>query len=348
MTDWKDATRLDRFAFEMIDPNDLSVSRGLLDGVVLSDSRLVYNYYSDTRVAGSLKVVGGSYVEDSLIRIHHYVDEWGYHDELGTFFVNRDETVSRSGAEASAMKLSSMLTRISDDRFTWHYAIPAMRYSKTVLADIFDRFGVDCSIAASCANARYSTAKIYEIGDSVLSAAFDVCDMMGARLDVDGRGVATVEPYVAPSAKSPVLVYDAGAPDSIMYGEAKVTSDYFSVPNRAVAVYKEGDVEVSGYADVPSTSRMSRGRRGRRVTELIDLDELSPATSAQAAQVAKSRLDGIGDEQVEIEFDAFYAPMRTGDVATVRIGGLERKAMLKSRDVSLAPGMPTSNTFKVV
>lgn len=348
MTDWKDTTRLDRFAFEMLDPNDLSTSRGLLDGVVPRDSRLIFNYYSDTRVSGNLKVVSGNYVEDSLIRIHHYVDAWDYHDELGTFFVNRDEAVSKSGAEVVNMKLSSMLTRISADRFTWHYAIPAMRYSKAVLADVFDRFGVDFSIAASCSNARYGTAKIYEIGDDVLSAVFDVCDMMGARLDVDGRGVATVEPYIAPSAKSPSVVYDASAPDSIMYGEAKVTSDYFSVPNRAVAVYKDGDVEVSGYADVPSTSRMSRGRRGRRVTEVIDLDELSPATSAQAAQVARQRLEGIDDEQVEIEFDAFYAPMRTGDVATVRIGSKQYKAMLKARDVKLAPGMPTSNTFKVV
>lgn len=346
MTDWMDAKRQDRFAFEQVDPNDLDAPRGWLDGVVLRDCGITQGYYTDMRESATVVAVDPGYIENSLIRIHHYVDAWDYHAELGTFFVESIEPTVSDGHEAVSFSLVSMMARVSDDRLVAHYPIPQGRYALTALRDLAGRYGVDLSIAGNCPDSRYSKTALYEFGESVMTVFFEVADKSGARLGVSGHGAMTAERYVAPSARTPV--FEFSDTNGTIVGKVKITSDFFSSTNRTGVIAKQGEAEVMGYADLQSSSLMSRSRRGRRVTVTYNDDELSPFTRAAAARVARSYLDEDAGEDREYEFDGVYVPMRDGDAATVVLAGVAHKCMLKTRDVPLSPGMVCSYVFKEV
>lgn len=345
MTGWAGTRRKDRFTFEMVDPFDLSASRGFIGGVDLSSAEVTYGYYTDSRVSAGFDAVDPGYIEGSLIRVHHYVDEWDFYEPLGTFFV-REAAQRRGCAEVTSFSLASTLTRISDDFLVQHYAIPAGAYAKAVLADLLGRYNVDHSISASCGDSRYAQAKVYEFGENVLSTVFEVCDKMRARLDVDGYGTATVSPYVPPSARAPVFTFSQE--NGTIVGDIEETSDLYEAAGRAGVVAKDGDSEVSGYADVAASSPASYSRRGRRKTVIYREDELSPFTKGEAGARARRYLDDGGAEAREYAFESVYVPMSAGDVAEIVIGGEPRKAMLKSRSVGLSPGMTCRNTFKEV
>lgn len=349
MINWEDTTRVDRFSFELVDPFNLDMSRGVLDGVVTDDCSITLGYYTDTRISASIRVVGGGYVPNSLVRIHHYVDAWGYHNELGTFFVVGTRASSSSdGADATEFDLASMLSRVSDDKLESHFSIAARANSNDVLAELFRRYNVDFRIDPSAVNKRYDSVKLYKRGESVLSVVFDICDNAGNRLDVDGHGIAVVSRYLAAGEREPSFAYRADVRNSLIVGEIEESSDFYSTPNRAVVEFVDGDYEVGGVADVAASAATAYGKRGRRVTEFATLDDLEPRSVGQAAARARERLDGLDDVQVELALRSLYVPLNSGEVALILQGGRERACMLKNRDVSLAPGMECSDTWKVV
>lgn len=343
--DWNDSSRADRLAFEQIDPNDLEASRGWLDGAVRRGSSVTYSYYSDTRAGGQLEIADANYIESSLIRIHHFVDAWGYRAELGTFFVTGSDLSFRHGAYFGTLDLKSRLAAMDDDRWTRHYSIAEGRYAKAALAAIFDEEGLAYRIAPSVRDYRYAAANVYGFGERVLTTAMEVCDKAGARLGVDGHGTVTVDPYVPPSERAPVWEY---GPSNVV-GPVKVTTSALSMPGRVGVVHKTSeDAEITAYADVPATSPAARSRRGRRVTEIVDVADMSPATFERAGQIARERLANATSEGAEYEFDALYSPRREGDAVELLLGGERLKCMVKTLDVSLAPGLPTRVTLKGV
>lgn len=346
--DWLDKSRLDRFTFEMVDPNDINSSRGFIDGVITSECSIDFGYYTDTRVSATLKAVESNYIENSLIRIRHFVDDAGFSEELGTFFVKSIDGSSDPGSTVDTFSLMSMMTRISDDKFVKNYSIAKNAYAKTLLAQLFKDFGCDCSMLASCGDKRYGDTKVYDYGQGVLSVAFDLCSDIGARMDVDGHGRIVVSPYVAPSSKTATASFTED--NGTVIGHISKSDDLYSTINRYGVVYKdsEKDKQYQGYADVASTSKMSRGRRGRRVTEIETLNELSPASNRGATAQSKIKLAENDDRTVEYGFDSIYFPREMVDIANIEYNGETNKCMLKSRTVKLSPGMPCTNTYKEV
>lgn len=345
MIDWDDSTRQDRLAFELVDPNDLDSSRGWLDGAVRRDSNVTYAYYTDTRVSSELAVCDCNYVENSLVRVHHYVDAWSYHAELGTFFVEDGDLGELHGVESGTLHLGSKLVALRDDSWVRHYSIASGQYAKAVLAAIFDEEGLAYRIAPSVRDYRYAAANVYEFGESVISTVFDVCDKAGARLGVDGHGTITVDPYVLPSSRAPVHEY---GPRNIL-GRVEVSRSSMTMPGRVGVIHKgSDDSEITAYADVPATSPAARSRRGRRVTEIVDVADMSPATFERAGQIARERLANATAEDVEYRFEAMYWPGREGDAVTLRLGGVSVPCMVKTLEVSLVPGLTTSVSLKGV
>lgn len=345
MIDWDDSTRHDRLVFELIDPNDLGASRGWLDGVIRRDSSITYAYYTDTRSSCELAVRACNYLESSLVRVHHYVDAWGYHNELGTYFVEDDDLGVDHGVESGVLHLGSRLIAMRDDSWVRHYSIAAGQYAKDVLAAIFDEEGLAYRIAASVRDYRYADANVYEFGESVISTVFDICDKAGAWLGVDGHGTVLIDPYIVPSLRAPVHEY---GPQNIL-GKIEVSHNANTMPSRVGVIHKESDdVEITAYADVPASSPAARSRRGRRITEIVDIADMSPATYERAGQIARERLANATSEDTEYRFEAMYWPGHEGDAVTLRIGGVGIPCMVKTLEVSLAPGLTTSVSLKGV
>lgn len=343
---WTDTTRADRFVFEMVDPNNIEQSRGTLDGV--TDCSITYGYYTDTRVSASITAVEPNYIENSLVRIHHYVDDENYHNELGTFFVDEIKPTRSKNANEYSFELVSLLGRISEDCLEFNYAVDTYKSTTDVLKDLFDRYDVDYMIMGALNGATYTGATIYEAGEGVLDTVFAVADKANNRIEVNGHGIVEVSNYVLPGSRTRVYEYNADAPDSLVYGEIVETSDFYSVPNRAIVTHKDGDNMYSGFADIPSTSVLSKSRRGRRVTSVYNVDDLEPKTNAGAGSKALELLNNNADVSLEIECNTLYVPIKPGDVVGLTYNGETHKAMLKTRELSLSPGMPCKDTFKAV
>lgn len=341
--DWTSTNRIDRFTFELVDPNDLSGCRGWLTGV--TKASLTFGYYTDTRVSGTLTAydIDDEWIENSLIRIHHFVDSENYENELATCFVEDISRVYEHGVYRYDFTLRSTLWRLEDDILTSNLTLAKNSYSKDALKKIFNKCGATYSIASSCANYKYKKAVVYEAGSTLLSDAFGVCDQMNSRLDVNGHGTLTVKPYTAPSKLSAIDDID----DSMIVGSITKTDGFYSVANRALVIYSNGSKTITGYADMASTNQMAYGRRGKRVVDVYNLSDMSPANSTQATKLAKSYLAN-NVSTTTYSMQTLYYPLNTGEVLNIRFDDTDHKLMLQTRDLTVGTGMACKDVWRAV
>lgn len=344
--DWTDKTRKDRFVYEMVDPFDLDSSRGYLDNVVAGSPQITQGYYTDTRISASLEVADHNYVDYSLIRIHHYVDEENYHKELGTFFVaSRSRTDNQTNKES--FEMTSMLDRISDDVLTSNYTIAKNKTAQDVLKDLFNRYSVPYTIQSGSKNKTYTSTTVYEVGSSVLSTVFDISSDAGLRIDLDGHGRVLVSNYIEPKSKTPI--FDFNFQNGSIIGEVTKTNNPFDATNRVLVVASQNDSKAMGYADVESSSKISYSRLGRRNTSVNQISNLSPFSNTGATNKAKSLIKDYEQDPAEYTFQGLYFPANVGDTVTIALrDGKQVKAMIKNRDFDLSSGMVCSYTLKEV
>jgi len=345
---WKDLKRTDRLVFEMIDPNDLESVRGELEGVILSSSFLCEGYETDTRISGKLKVSDTNYLENSLIRIHHFIDEWDYHQELGTFFVINDDMAFEQGIWQGDLDLRSALYALSVDKWTWHYAIPEGMYTKEALAGIFEVCRRPYQILPLVQDVIYESAVVYEYGDSVLKTVTDICEKCGARLEVTGHGQVVVVPYMQPSSLSPVFELDYAAKDSLVTSGITRSSKRSDMPGRVGVIAKDGQEEVIASVDASSASPASVGRRGYMKVDIYNVSDLAPKTFEGALSYANSKLSESTQEAAEYEVSTLYVPWTQGEVIDLVLDGSRQRCLIKSKDVSLGAGMPCKLNLKAV
>lgn len=341
--DWIDTRRKDRFAYELVDPNDLEATRGYLDGV--TSANLTFGYYTDTRVSGSLKAynIGSQWKENSLIRIHHYVDNSDYHRELATCFVSELGDGWQHNTNNYDMQLKSMLWRLEDDLLLSNLTLAKNSYAKKALQDIFNGCGASFVIASNVSNYQYSKAVVYEAGKSKLSTVFDICDTMGARLEVNGHGTILVTKYTAPAQKGSQGVIT----DDMIVGNIKRTDNFATVPNTVLVTHTKDNKTIVGRADVSGSSNMAYAKRGRRVVELHEESDMSPATVQKATELAKKYLSN-NSNIITYSMNMLYSPIDAGDVYDVNFSEINHRLMLQSRDLKIETGMMCSDTWRVV
>ena len=341
--DWTNKQRIDRFGYELIDPWDISVSRGWLDGV--TSCRITHGYYTDTRVSAKIEFFGDSYIENSLIRVHHYVDAESYHHELGTFFVDDISGTREHAQDTRTLTLVSLISRMSEDKLVTHYSIPAGKLASDVIAELCAQHGADYRWR-NAKDHRYQGSKLYDYGECPLTVIFDVLEACKDRLEVDGHGRLIVSRYVNPATKTPVATFSES--NGSIIGAVQVSDDMYSTANRVAVVSKSGDDEIVGHADMPSSSKMSYHRRGRFVTTLDNVTDLQPATALGAQQHAADSIAELNDLSREFQFDTFYSPLTPGDTATLILDGESIHVMLKTREIDVGTGLICSDTWKEV
>ncbi len=343
--DWLDKTRIDRFTFEMIDPFNLDTSRGYLENVVSNSAKITWGYDTDTRVSGSLEAADHNYIYGSLIRMHHYVDEYNFHEELGTFFVSSTSKASQYTTKES-FNLTSMLDRIAEDCFTKNFVVSANKTALDALRDIFGQYSVAYSISSNCNNKVYTEAVVYEVGENVLSTVFDIADFCNCDIDVNAHGVVEVKPYVSPSTKEPVFEFNDH--NGTVNGEISKDNDPFGAVNRVIVVSEKDEKTVSGFADVSSSSKIAYSKLGRRNTSVESLNELNPFTDNAATNYAKGQIDQYEQDPSSFSFSGIYTNYQPGQVVTIGANNEYFKAMIKNKSFNLEPGMLTSYTCEEV
>lgn len=344
--DWYDKTRQDRFIFEMVDPFDLDKSRGYLDNVIVDSCQITQGYYTDTRISAKLEVADHNYIDYSLIRIHHYVDNESFHEELGTFFV-ASRTRDENQTNKESFTLTSMLDRISDDVLTYNYVVAQNKTAHEVLKDLFEKFSVPYSLEPGINNKTYTSSTVYEVGSSVLSTIFDIASDAKLRIDVNGHGVAIVTNYVEP--KSKTSVFDFNFQNGTINGEVSKSNNPFDAVNRVLVVSSQSDQSAIGYSDVDEASKIAYGKLGRRNVSVEQISDLSPFSNAGATEKAKTLMGDYEQDPAEYTFSGLYFPSNVGEVVTIALrNGEPVKAMVKNRDINLSAGMICDYTLKEV
>lgn len=340
--DWHSLGKRWRVRVMQVQPANMDNVTGELADVDLTGATVSENYYSDTRAQASLSFLGDAWTRQNWVRIIAEVPDEGYSCELGTFYASADDASEQNGAWSTSLTLDSALSALDQKALLGCYVINEGSMVKPAMTRLLGWCGRTYS-DLSAPDYRSTSNLVYETGESALSCMYDMADLCGTRLDVDGHGRITLEPYVLPGNRPSTFVIDMGASDSVALDGVSRSSNYLEIPTECVVVYKSGsgDDEVSIEATATNESgRVGWGQRGFAVTKVVSLSEMSPETWERAARIARERLDRSSNESAEWTLTTEYMPIRIGAVGTLRNSGDpyypgDRKVMVKSREISL-------------
>ena len=333
---WLDTTRRDRFGFEMVDPHDLTSSRGWMSGYM--SGGISEGYYTDVRNSANLDFVDSGYIRGSLIRIHHYVDAEGYHDVLGTFFVTDRVTSEHDGKVWETFTCSGMLQRALS-----HMTNRVLTFSNQTAISAWDAvcryLGIDYIVDGATPDSRISSPISWDVGEGYMEVLNDLADAMGARFDMRGDGTVVLSPYIAPSQKTAMFELT----DLMVEGEITTNDGSYGQVNQVIVSATDGDTVISGDAWLPSSDPASIEQTGYAVSEHVVMDDLSPMSKIGAQRAAQG-LIGLYDGGLQRSMRTVYLPIRCGDVLSYK----DSNVMLQSRDINLSPGMVCECVFREV
>lgn len=345
---WQDVTRDDDIRVLLVDPWSLDTVRGELGGVLLGKCSLTFGYDTDNRVSGKVVAVDdGSWVEGSWLRIVHRCDGYGYSNELATLAPSSISHTLEDGHVELEFTLQSALWTLSADRLASHFVIGSGAQTQDVFDRIMSTSGRTGAKLPGYSSHRYGEAVTYEIGDTLLSDLFDLCDVAGDRLDVDGHGRITLGPSLGTS-RTPDWDVDADDPRSVVLEQGVTWEDRpGDVASRSVVTYKKDDTEITAYADLPNSARYSSQRRGWTRAEVHSENDLSPATYDTALAKAKEYLQEDGRDAVERTAKCMYFPVMEGDVLRLRDAAGTHDGLVTQVDVDFGD-MTVDITFEEV
>lgn len=337
MIDWRDMDRVDEWRVDMVDPNDLSRVLGTLSGVTALSLDL--GYYADTRAGAKVETLGDDgYVANSMLRIVHSVPGWGYTEPLFTGFVTDVDEAVENGTRKASYSLSSSLYGVGGDLFTGPFTIGVGGTALQAVDAILKGCGRPYRLLLA-RDYRFTSARMWEAASSKLSALFDVMDLAGDRLSVDGEGYVTVEGWSAPSAADqPDWVLDAEDRASVVRSEdVKHSTTAYEAPGRYIVTHKDGDALTVGVADMASGAGTSASVRGYTLTETRDVMDL-PGGQTQADQLAAQYLAAAQGAVDEWSVKCMYMPLREGDRVLLRLWGDEVRGFVKDASFDLLKG----------
>lgn len=322
---WRDATRDDVIRVLLVDPANLDTVRGELGGVILRRCSLTFGYDTDNRVSGKVTAVDdGSWVEGSWLRIVHECPGYGYRNELATLVPSNVSHTLEDGHVELEFTLQSVLWTLSSDMRSSHLTIAAGAQTP----DVFDRMIATAGRAGSrlpgCNSHRYDQAVTYEIGDSILSDLFDVCNAANNRLDVDGHGRVTMGPNTGTN-RTPDWRLDVDDARTIVLEQGVTWEDQpGSVASSSIVTYKKDTqdekTEITAVAELPNSKRYSAQRRGYVLAKVHSESDLTPATYDAALAKAKTYLQDEGRDTVKRTAKCMYFPVTEGQVVEMDDG----------------------------
>lgn len=345
--DWLDASLRKVVRVEQVSQTNIDDSYGPLDGVRLDASSIEAGYYTDTRTAGTIKVVGDEWIRNSFIRVIIELPDHDWSREIGTYLVSSDDSERKNGEWIYNLKLKSLLYALSTDLAVrpWTVAKNAtvLNAARQILNTCGRKFVIN-----NATDYKVRNAVVMPSGDSYLSRLFSLCDTSNNRLDVDGHGRVTISKYVVPDAKTPVFTFDLSDPRGVSEDSISRTTDYLSMPGRVVVSYKyqvqQGNKsqEREIVSSIDATGHASSKVRGYMVTKRYSVSDMTPATQAKANSLAKSYMNLNSKELVEYEFQTPYLPIWEGDVVELVIpDGIsdytgKRKCLVKNVELDLS------------
>lgn len=338
---WKNQARTDIWRIEQVDPINPDVVRGDLLGV--TSISLTWGYYTDTRGSASVTTLGDDgYLKHSQLRIIHEIPEWNYVHELFTGYVTDVSKSVSHGTKQTTYTLKSPLYALDADIQAWTFVVGSNGMAINAMRSLFERCNRPYLIHPESKDYRFSSTKVYPIGDSHLKTLFDLSNLAGDRVSVDGHGLVTISPYTPPSQLTPQWYIDTDDEETMVLNDSiSETSTEFEVPGRVIVTHKDGDNEITAWADSDVSKESSSLKRGYMLSQVQDVTDLSGGQQ-QAQALANQYLEDAQASYNEWQVSALYMPIREGDCVEFSLYGESHHTMVKTLDVS-----PLNGTMKV-
>lgn len=329
---WKDSARTDIWRVEQVDPVNPDISRGSLEGV--SSLSLTWGYYTDTRGSASITTLGNDgFIKHSQLRIIHEVPEWDYTYELFTGYVTGVEKNSSQGTTETTYTLKSPLYALDVDIQAWTFVVGENGMALNAMKTLFERCNRPYSFDPKSKDYRFSSTKVYPVGDSHLTTLFDISGLAEDRISVDGHGRVTVSPYTTPTQLTPMWYLDTDDENTMVLNDSiSETNTDFDVPGRVIVNHKDGDNEITAWADASSSYESSSSKRGYMLSEIQDVTDLSGGQQ-QAQALADKYLAEAQASYKEWQVSTLYMPMREGDCVQFTLYGESHHTLAKTIDV---------------
>ena len=318
---------------EMVKPADYTH----LGWLPISEGSITEKYYSEDRVQGSIRTDEfDSYIDLAMIRLIHAVINGTdiYRETLGTFFVEVSSDTYHFNMHSARLNLHSVLWGMSDDPVPNETVLAEGGYSSDAIQQLCNACKRPLKIADTANNTRFGSNYVLEAFDSYQSHLFQVCDISDNHLDCDPEGYVTIDKYIYPSDRTPIM--------SLYYGDSLIMNEPISYENgdadtysRAIVTWQHSEDNnssdfkvITGYADVESDSRLSIDNRGYRRASVYREDDLGNSL-VLAQNKAKEYLETDSMGVITWELQTRYLPLKTGDVIRwYPRDGIERICMI--------------------
>lgn len=352
--DWTATGIENNFEFELIDPFNLEVSRGFLQGV--TGGTITEELGSDYFSSMQLDIDGEALDGISLIRVWHVatLGDETVREELGTFMQDGGEADRSMGRSTGSVDLYSTMLRLGTDLRKGDWGIAAGRDAVGFFETIVENSGGTPLVQDRTVTGSFPAAHVWECGESVLDECQRCADACGGRVGVDTHGRVTMSPAENPALIQPSFSIETGDASLVMPG---ISISQPEIVNRVVASYERDDIRYFSAAEVPVDHPWHWTRIGRWATEELTVDEIEDGDDPQPIldDAVRARLAEVAYAGVEIGVDMLYRPMAVGHVGTFTyadspddpgIGPL--RVQLIQREITLDKTMKVTATFREV
>lgn len=329
LSKWADTTHEPELIVEMVDPHNLDVSRGKLDGV--TNLTMTDGYYSNTKVSGSLTTIADNYIGGSWLRVR--VDGL----EIATFGVQKvHPKQAPEKAEEKSYDLQSVLWMIDEDIWTPLYTIAAKTQASTILKNVADIVGKSLVLMPGFNDGWFGSAVAYEHTDSFRSILADVCSRYNDQLGVNGHGQITAGPYRDPASKEVSWPLDADDEKGIILDPGYEDEDATgSAYNRTIVIASSSDSNaqpIVASSDAPASDEISSSYRGWTRAKVHQVSEMTPYTQARAQQLVNQYKTDDRSKGKTRSCTCIWFPVKGGEVVDYIQNGKHKKWLVQTAE----------------
>ena len=324
---WLDAAYEPTLKVQQIDPHNLDVIRGELDGV--TSISMTDGYYSDTQISASISTIADNYIGGSWIRC--------LVDNVPVFTLGVQSVKTKQAPESATEKdyaLQSVIWMIASNIAYSLYTIKQGSSAKGVISTIANLVEKKVLFASDCKDYTYGAAKAFERTDSYASIINSICNSSGNMLTADGYGRLYIVPYIAPANKGVTWTLDADDTHGIIidpgYEDSDSSGDAY---DKTVVIATNSDKKtIVGTAQVSDSSTISPSYRGWSRINVHQESEMSPFTQARANTLAKTYAPDDQSKGLSRNCTCLYWPVKSGDIIEWIQNGSKKKYLAQTID----------------
>lgn len=335
--DWGASGIVNSYQFERVG-FDLETSLGFCDDI--TGGEIAENYDGEYRTCLQVDIDGEPLPLTSLLRVWRIAELGGetVREELGTYMLQPEsqQLAFERGRFTGRASLQSILYGLDTDLRPRDTSIAATTGILDTFVAKVEQYNFQTAVAYELqGDARtWGSAHVWERGESVLDECQRCADALGGYVNVDTHGRVVMEKYVTPAKRPDTFALSA---DGYLDGVGITRGDLVNYVSVAFTYDAGGGKQKTliGKATLASYDPRSWKNVGRWAAANYEVASLGTKTQAGIDAVAATYLASVAATTRTFSLTMPYAPIKTGSVGTIEVGGEVTRAVVSTRSINL-------------